>query len=82
MSTRSRRRQGKPEILGGSFALGTAFSGAPPHRFGGFFGQGPPLSGAASHGNVWEGCEFWYQKDFYQESTGVRGPRCENSGAG
>ena len=35
MSTRSRRRQGKPEILGGSFALGTALSGAPPAQIPG-----------------------------------------------
>ncbi len=34
------------------------------------------------HGNVSEWCEAWYQKDFYQESTGARDPLCENSDFG
>ena len=34
------------------------------------------------HGNVGEVCEDWYQKDFYQESTGATDPLCENSASG
>ena len=33
------------------------------------------------HGNVYEWCEDWYQKYFYQESTGAREPPWENSGS-
>ncbi|MCZ6603249.1 MAG: formylglycine-generating enzyme family protein [Planctomycetota bacterium] len=55
-------------------------SGGPPHPVGEKLPNDFGLHDM--HGSVLEWCEDWFQEDFYQESTGVIDPLCENSGSG